>query len=175
MCGPCLARPRAIASTVAALSYQFPVDALIHALKYGGHLCIAPVLGEQLLRRVQAVPAPDLLLPMPLHPARLKERGFNQALEIARQVAKARGIPLAADACVRVKDTAPQVSLRWDERGKNVRGAFACKRALDGLRVALVDDVMTTGATANELARTLKQHGAAEVHAWLLARALPPG
>lgn len=175
MCGPCLARPRPIAATVAVLVYRFPVDAVIHALKYGGRLSIAPVLGELLLRRVQALLAPDLLVPMPLHPARLRERGFNQALEIARRVARACRIPLAADACVRLRNTAPQVSLPWKERSGNVRGAFACNRPLDGLRVALVDDVMTTGATLNELAETLRKGGAAEVHAWVLARTLPPG
>jgi ComF family protein len=113
---------------------------------------------------------PDLLLPMPLHPARLRERGFNQAAEIARPLARRLGCPVALTTLVRDVDTAPQVGLPWHARAANVRGAFRCEEDLRGLRVAVVDDVLTTGATLHEVARCLKGRGAGWVENWVVAR-----
>ena len=115
---------------------------------------------------------PDFIAPMPLHPARLRERGFNQALEIARRVSNKSGIALLPGACKRIKDTPPQTGLPWREREKNIRGAFACELDLTGQHIAVLDDVMTTGATLNELARVLRKRGATEVSAWVVARTL---
>ena len=119
----------------------------------------------------------DLILPMPLAPTRLKERGFNQALELARPIAKKRQIRLDAHTVRRVRDTPPQAQLPWKERARNIQGAFGCDATsgthLAGLRIAVVDDVMTTGATLNELARVLKAAGAAHVTNWVVARTLP--
>jgi predicted amidophosphoribosyltransferase len=107
---------------------------------------------------------------MPLHPRRLAERGFNQALEIARSVARHLGRPIEPRGVLRVKDTLPQTKLPYEERAKNVRGAFLCKLDLSGASVAVVDDVMTTGATLNELARALKRAGATRVENLVIAR-----
>jgi len=108
-----------------------------------------------------------------LHRTRLRERGFNQALELARPVADTLKKPIDTDCCLRIRHTAAQANLPWRERAKNIRGAFHCTKDLSGTRVLLVDDVMTTGASLNECARTLKLHGADEVTLLVLARALP--
>jgi ComF family protein len=109
---------------------------------------------------------------MPLAPARLRERGFNQALEIARVVSRTTGVKLATAACRRVLDSAPQAALPWRERAKNIRGAFVCDIDLTGMRVAVIDDVLTTGSTLNELARNLRKKGAIEIQGWVVARTL---
>jgi len=172
ICGACLADPPFFQRTLAAVAYRFPVDALIQACKYAGDLGAGRALGELLADAIAGDPVPDIIVPMPLHPARLKERGFNQALEIARPLAWRTGASLVTDACERVKDTPPQASLPWKEREKNIRSAFACRKDLSGKRIALVDDVMTTGHTLNEAAKALKKGGAAQVHAWAVARTL---
>jgi len=173
VCGACLHHPPAFDRTLAAFSYDFPIDRLLHAFKYAGNLALAEVLAGPLARLAEAQPRPDLLLPMPLHPARLRERGFNQSLEIAKPVARWLGIPLDACACRRTRDTPTQAGLKWQERRRNVRGAFACDLDLAGKKVAVLDDVMTTGATLSEISRILKGRGAAEVSAWVVARTLP--
>ena len=171
VCGACLVRPPRFDAVEAAFAYRFPVDALILAFKYGGRLALARGLGE-LLARV-ATRDVDAIVPMPLARARLAERGFNQALEIARVVAMLTGVPLLRDACRKVADTPPQAALPWRERAKNVRRAFVCDTDLEGRRIAVVDDVLTTGATLNELARVLRRAGAVEVVGWVVARTLP--
>ncbi len=173
VCGRCLSHPRAFQQTLAAFTYRFPVDALIQALKYGGNLALAEILAEPLVRRAAALPRPDMLIPVPLFPARLRQRGFNQSLEIARIMARKLDIPLSPQVCSRIRDTAPQASLRLKERGGNVRGAFACDVDLGGRKVAVVDDVMTSGASLDELSKVLRRQGAEEVSAWVVARALP--
>ena len=169
-CGECLRQPPAYDRVCAAYAYAFPIDALIHAYKYRGNLALAGVLAAQLPG--PAVSSVDALIPMPLAPRRLRERGFNQALELARLIGRRCGVPVLSNACRKVADTVPQAALPWTERARNVRGAFVCDADLDGLRVTVVDDVMTTGATMNELARNLKRAGAREVSAWVLARTL---
>jgi ComF family protein len=171
ICGACLDRPPRFDRVEAPLAYRFPVDALIRAFKYGGRLAMARVLGELLASCVDH--DIDALVPMPLASARLAERGYNQALEIARVAAAISGAPLLPHACRKVTDTPPQASLPWKERARNVRRAFVCDRALDGQRIAIVDDVLTAGATLNELARVLRKAGAVEVRGWVVARTLP--
>jgi ComF family protein len=171
VCGACLGRPPRFDRVDAALAYEFPIDALIQAFKYGGRLAMARVLGELLAPCVKR--DVDVVVPMPLASGRLAERGYNQALEIARVVAAIAEVPLLPDACRKVADTPPQASLPWKERARNVRRAFVCDRDFHGLRVAVVDDVLTTGASLNELARVLRKAGAAEVRGWIVARTLP--
>lgn len=173
VCGECLKQPPAFDHTVAAFRYAFPVDKLIQALKFHERLILVNYLADALARRIAA--RADCIVALPLHPVRLRERGFNQSLLLARRIARQLDIPLLADACERVRDTAPQSSLPWKERDKNMRQAFICKPAADvhGKHVAIVDDVMTTGASIGELARALKQAGASEVSAWVVARTLP--
>jgi ComF family protein len=171
VCGACLDRPPRFARVEAAFAYRFPLDALIRAYKYGGRLALAHGLGEWLAQSITS-PA-DAVVPMPLAPGRLAERGFNQALEIARVVSSALGLPLLHDACRKVIETPPQAALPWPVRARNVRRAFVCDTSLQGARIAVVDDVLTTGATLNELARVLRKAGAVEVTGWVVARTLP--
>ncbi len=174
-CGACLKRPPAFERTIAALGYVYPADRLVPRLKYGGRLAAAPLLGTCLAEAAVDAPRPDRLVAMPLHPARLRQRGFNPAAELARSVAEQLGIPLDTGCCRRVRDTPPQVALKYDARRRNVRGAFACKGGVAGLHIALIDDVMTTGTSLDELAATVKRAGAREVSCWVAARTLPPG
>jgi ComF family protein len=176
LCGRCLAQPPAYDATLAALAYAFPADVLVQALKFRGELALAPLLGRLLAQRlVEARGAHvDFLVPVPLSAARLRERGFNQALEIARHVAAATGCALAPGLAERGRDTPPQLDLPLAERERNVRGAFRCTRDLAGAEIAVLDDVMTTGATLEELAATLKRAGAARVVNWVVARTPPP-
>lgn len=170
ICGACLAHPPHFDGTVAPWRYDYPVDRLVLALKFQRRLALAPVLARALEQLWHA--GADVIVPMPLHRKRLAERGFNQSAEIARSLARSVGVPLALDILVRSRHTAPQSDLRYAERRVNVRGAFSCSREIDGLSVALVDDVMTTGATLDEAARTLKRAGAARVENWVAARTL---
>ncbi len=169
VCGRCLSERPHYDATVAALAYEFPADALVHALKFGGELALAGFLAD-ILARVIPLDAIDRIIPVPLSPARLRSRGYNQSVEIARHLGPAK-LDLAL--CVRSRDTPAQMDLPYDERRRNVRGAFRCTRALAGQSVAVVDDVMTTGATLDEIASVLKQAGAARVVNWVVARTFP--
>ena len=171
ICGACLKHAPHFDATQAVFRYEFPVDSLIQSLKYVHRLACADFLGKA-LAQISTPLRPDLILPVPLSAARLAQRGFNQALEIARPLARALDVPLEIPHVHRRRDTAPQASLPWKERTKNIRHAFECEIDLTGKTVLLVDDVMTTGATLDELARTLKAHGAARVENRVLARAL---
>jgi ComF family protein len=173
-CGECLRAPPSFDATVAAWRYEFPVDRLVHALKYGGRLALAETLAAALVPGLTGRYA-DVVVPMPLSPARLRERGFNQAMEIARHLARRTGLRIRPHLAARQRDTTPQTGLPHGARAANVRGAFACGGLVAGLSVALVDDVMTTGASLEELARTLKAAGAARVENWVVARTWPPG
>lgn len=175
ICGACLQHPPAYTRTLAAFSYAFPIDQLIQALKYQQRLSIAPVLGQALAQTARSRPRPDVLIPMPLHRKRLQQRGFNHATEIARVVAQNLNLPVNITAYERVRDTPPQVTLAYDQRRRNVRDAFVCKGDVAGKRVALIDDVMTTGTSLDELAKTIKKAGALEVETWVVARTLMPG
>ncbi|HET9402990.1 MAG TPA: ComF family protein [Burkholderiales bacterium] len=171
VCGACLERPPRFNRVEAVFAYRFPADTLIHAYKYGRRLALARALGGLLARQVAR--DVDAIVPMPLARGRLAERGFNQALEIARVAAARTGVALLPHACRKVVETPAQATLPWEERARNVRRAFVCDSELEGKRVAVVDDVLTTGATLNELARVLRKAGAVEVRGWVVARTLP--
>ena len=171
VCGHCLQHPPHFNRTVAAFAYAFPLDKLVLALKYGERLHLATLLGDKLAQRVSSLP--DCIIAMPLHPQRLRERGFNQSLQLARQVGRQLHIQVLPGACQRIRNTPSQSALPLKERGKNVRKAFHCCADVAGKHVAVVDDVMTTGTTMNELALTLINAGASEVSAWVVARTLP--
>lgn len=169
-CGSCQRALPSFDATHAALAYGFPVDRLVQALKYGGRLAMARYFAELLVEHRPEEPA--VVLPMPLHAGRLRMRGFNQAAEIARPLARAWGLPLELDVVQRVRDTLPQANLPWSRRRVNMRGAFRCSTSFAGLSVVVVDDVMTTGATLEELARVLKASGARRVENRVVARTL---
>jgi ComF family protein len=181
-CGACLREPQApVQRTLAAVDYGFPWDRLITGFKFHHQLELAGALARLVEQAAQASPeglAVDLLLPIPLSPQRLRERGYNQAWELARRLGRWRGIDARADALLRIKDTAHQLGLDEAERARNMRGAFLvdprAAHRVAGRRIALVDDVVTSGATASEAARALLAAGAAQVQLWVIARTPPP-
>jgi ComF family protein len=169
-CARCLKRPPHFDRAVAAFAYLFPVDKLVQALKYNERLLLAHAFADELAQRVDALP--DCIVPMPLHSSRLRERGFNQSAELAKRLAAKTGCPLLLHACQRVRATLPQAALTWKARRGNLRGAFVCSAAVAGKHVAVVDDVMTSGASMNELAKALRRAGAREISVWVVARTL---
>jgi len=175
-CGRCLVSPPPFDHAVAAVDYAFPWDRLVLALKFRGALDLAGTLAHRLRHAVAHVgaPPPDLVVPVPLGPHRLRERGFNQAWELTRRV----GPPADARLLLRVKDTPHQLALPEAKRAANVRSAFALdprrRTAVNGRHVAVVDDVMTTGATLHEIAGVLRAAGAASVRVWVVARTPRP-
>lgn len=171
ICGRCLKHPPSFAATSAAFAYAFPIDKLVQAVKFSGHLALVGQLADALEPRI--LTRPDSIIAMPLHPLRLRERGFNQSHLLAQRLAQNLNISLLTEACARTRNTPPQSLLPWQERGKNIRGAFVCSHDLSGKHIAIVDDVMTTGTSIDELASTLRQAGAVKVSAWVLARTLP--
>lgn len=180
LCGPCQAHPSAYDATVTAADYSAPLDQLVLQLKFGGALALAPWFGAALEAAVRAqdgLELPKLLCPVPLGPLRLGERGFNQALEIARPLSRSIGIPLRAALAIRALDTVAQSSVAPAERKKNIRNAFIVApdalALVRGQHIGLVDDVMTSGATLNELAATLKRFGAVRVTNFVFARTPP--
>ena len=181
-CGGCLATPELpYSSTVAAVDYAFPWDGLVTAFKFGGRVDLAEALARRLADAVAASSPHDAtwVLPVPLSPARLAERGYNQAWELARRVALLRGLPSDATLLQRPIDTAHQTGLDRAARAANLAGSFMVdptRRAeLAGRAVALVDDVMTTGATVAAAAAVLRRAGAARVSVWVFARTPAPG
>ena len=168
LCGRCIARPPHYNNVVAACRYAFPLDGLIQAYKYSGRLVAGAALASLLADRVRQ--RPDLIVPIPLTAQRLRERGFNQALELARALGRQTGVSVNARLCVKTRDTLAQTRLPWKERRKNIRGAFVVEGSVAGCHVAVVDDVLTTGATLSELARNLKRAGAVTVTGYVIAR-----
>ncbi len=188
LCAICRCAPPAFDATIVLGDYAPPREALVLALKFGGVLPLAGWLARELASAWIARPsspldnaarAPCLVVPIPLAPDRLAERGFNQSWEIARRLAPRVGAAASADLLVRARSTAPQAALAADLRHPNVAGAFALARHADrsplqGRHVALVDDVMTTGATLAEAAAVLKRRGAARVTALVALRTPAP-
>jgi ComF family protein len=172
LCGACQSRAPPFTVCQAAFRYEEPLPALIAGIKFRGRLNLLRLLGLLLARRLRETSAdlPDAIVPVPLHPSRLRKRGYNQALELARVVGRALAVPLDADCCARVLATTPQADLDQKARMKNMRGAFSAMERVDGLHLAVLDDVVTTGSTCNELARTLRGAGAARVDVWAVAR-----
>jgi ComF family protein len=182
VCGSCLADPPAFDATVAAVDYAVPIDQLVLQLKFGARLALAPwfaqLLGDAVLARGGGAhhgALPDLLCPVPLGRRRLVERGFNQALEIARPLAASLGVALHPALAERTTETTAQSGVTPAERARNVRGAFAVADPdrIAGRHIGLVDDVMTSGHTLGELAATFKRFGAARVTNFVFARTPP--
>jgi ComF family protein len=178
ICGTCLRNPPAFDATVAAVDYGLPLDQLVLQLKFGARLALAPWFARQIRDAALATPGltlPDLLCPVPLGDGRLVERGFNQALEIARPLAAALGVACHPALALRTLDTPAQSGVAPSVRANNVRGAFtvADPDLVEGRHVGLVDDVMTSGHTLGELAATFKRFGAARVTNFVFARTPP--
>ena len=174
ICGACLSDPPHFDETISAFRYAYPLDRLVQAYKFNANLGLLPLLADALSRAIVASEVTvraDLVIPLPLAPKRLAERGFNQSALLGERLSKKLGIRFELRGMLRVRETPPQTGLNREARMKNVRGAFDCARRLDGQCVALVDDVMTTGATLSEAAKALKKAGATHVSAWVIARA----
>jgi ComF family protein len=179
-CGACLVDPPPFDTTLTALDYGHPWDHLVARFKFHAALDLAAPLAALLAAawRDSGAPRPDCIVPVPLSAARLAERGYNQAWQLARPLARRLGCAADARLLLRIKDTRHQLAIPVAQRAANVRSAFAVEPArrseLRGRHVAVVDDVMTTGSTAAEIARVLRQAGAAAVHVWVVARTPAP-
>lgn len=180
LCGTCLRAPRAFDATIVASDYSAPIDHLVLALKFGNQLALAPLFAQLIadaLLRDRSFALPTIMAAVPLGEQRLAERGFNQALEIAKPLSQAIAIPLVPRLILRNRETAMQSSLPPDARIRNMRNAFVldpqAAELVRGQHVAIVDDVLTTGATLNEIAALLKRYGAARVSNFVFARTPP--
>ena len=180
LCGHCLQHPPAFDASIAACDYGAPRDQLVLALKFGHQLALAPLFASMLrdaILRHDRHRLPDLLCAVPLGQGRLRERGFNQATEIARPLAQHLGVPFAVDALHRLRETTQQSTLKPDARIDNVKNAFMLDEKwlheIKDAHVAVVDDVMTTGMTLHEIATMLKRFGAAKVTNYVFARTPP--
>ncbi|VXB14305.1 Amidophosphoribosyltransferase [Luteimonas sp. 9C] len=171
VCGACLRRPPPLDTVIAAFDYGFPVDRLLPRFKFHRDLAAGALLGACLARATVAAARPVALVPVPLHLARLRARGYDQALELARLLARHHALPLRGDLLHRVRPTAPQSRLDAKARRRNVRHAFAVRCPSEvPAHVVLIDDVMTTGATLHAAAQALRRAGVGRVDAWVCAR-----
>lgn len=170
-CGSCQIDPPPYHHTVAACSYEAPLEPLLRAFKFHAKLSVGPTLAKLLVEKIKdSSPLPDAVMAVPLHRARLRTRGFNQALELAKPIARQFNLRLDTSTLQRIRATAPQMELEAQERRKNLRNAFALTRPPPYRHVALVDDIMTTGSTAAAIARLLCDHGVERVDVWVVAR-----
>jgi len=177
LCGTCMATPRSFCRSVIPFHYQPPLSSLIAGFKYRQKLASGPVLGEQLAshiaRQYLHAPLPSLMIPVPLHKSRIRKRGYNQALEIARTLSRDLDITISRDIVSRSRNTAHQTGLSARARKKNLRAAFTVNDEFQfspNTIVAIVDDVVTTGITVSEIAEVLLRAGASQVHVWAIAR-----
>jgi len=175
-CGDCIRNPPAYDDVVSAFDYRFPIDRLVARFKFSADLAAGAYLGSALARAVAPGTRPDLLVASPASAARLRERGFNPALVLARRVGRSLGLVVDAGALAKIRHTPPQSGLDRASRRRNLRGAFELRRSVEGMHVAVVDDVMTTGSTLAGLAGELREAGARRISGWVVARTPePPG
>jgi ComF family protein len=178
-CGSCLKNPPPFSATHALFTYEEPIISLILDLKFKQQLSSARILGELMADKIRGEwytkkPLPDCLLPLPWHRERLKERGFNQALELARPISKALQLTIETQAVERIENTAPQTQLPAEKRKINLKNAFRVDASLRGQTIAILDDVMTTGSTVTALTEALLKAGVKQIEIWCCARARLP-
>ena len=172
ICGKCQSNPPHYTTSLIPHLYASPIKELISQLKFQGNLSYAPLLAQVFIRTLKHRKnnLPDCIIPVPLHKQRLQERGFNQALELARIIAKQLKIPFDYELCQRNKSTPFQSGLSAKQRKQNLKNAFAIPKSHNYKHVAIFDDVVTTGTTVNELAKQLKQSGVETIEIWAIAR-----
>lgn len=175
LCADCLQQPPPFQHSLSAFVYGQPLEWMIQQFKFNAQLMYAPLFAALWLdyQQMQPEPAalPEALLPMPLHPARLRQRGFNQSLMLAAGLSKALQIPLNTQHCQRIRDTPHQTGKTAQQRRRNIKGAFEFVNKPRYRHLAIVDDVVTTGSSVSELTRQLKRAGVQRVDVWSLARA----
>lgn len=169
ICGSCIKSPPPFSHTYYACDYQTPIDKWVMALKFGGNILMSRLFAELLEAKLNSIENDFILMPVPLHQSRLRKRGYNQAFEIAKELSLLSNRKLDIS-LIRVKNTQMQAQLKFKERIKNVKNAFEVKQSFAGKRIILVDDVMTTGNTLKECAKTLKKAGVEEVRVLVFAR-----
>ncbi|WP_338070349.1 ComF family protein [Bathymodiolus platifrons methanotrophic gill symbiont] len=172
LCGDCQKNPPAFDRTYAPFAHQGAIRYLINQCKFNGAYknsrLLGLLLGKHLTNNAEL---PELIIPVPLHPKRYQQRGFNQTLEIAKIIAQQHSIPIDNACCLHIKNTPHQISLTGKQRHKNIKNAFQMEARPNAEHIAILHDVMTTGATANELAKTIKATGVNRVDVWVCARA----
>jgi len=172
ICGKCLKQHPRFDRCHAPFSYSYPISGLISDFKFNGKLHIGILLAKLFINLIETtdLELPERIIPVPLHPTRLQERGFNQAMELAKPIANHFDIPLDIQSCRRTRATQTQSSLDKKIRMKNMRGAFEVVKQIECEHLVLIDDVVTTGSTTNELAKVIKSTGVKKVDVWALAR-----
>ncbi len=173
LCGQCLQQPPAFDRVVSQFAYAPPIDRWVSAMKFNQKWYFARLFGELLGEHLAGLEhtLPEAVVPVPLHPLRLRQRGYNQSLEIARHVARVLKLPLLEDVCTRPRATVAQTGLSAKARRINLRDAFQVHKPVDYDHLAVLDDVVTTGSTGNALAKELKRSGVKQVDVWCVARA----
>jgi len=172
ICGACLHDPPPFYSSFVPFRYAYPLDHLVRGLKFRNELACGRVLGQMFARSVleRAEPMPEAIVPVPLARRRYRQRGYNQASELALAIRRATGVAVVSDVAIRQRETAEQAGLDRKARRRNVTGAFAAVAPLRARHVAILDDVVTTGSTVRELAEVLREAGAEQVEVWAIAR-----
>lgn len=172
LCGKCQQQLPAYDETKAPFLYQGSIRHLIHNLKFNARFENARLMGALLAEKLlESSELPDCIVPVPLHPSRYRERGFNQSIEIGRTISKNLNIPLDLSSCRRVRNTRHQTNLPAKQRMNNMKNAFSVVKPLSAGHVAILDDVMTTGTTVNELAKTIARTGVVRIDVWICGRA----
>ncbi|MDM8565510.1 ComF family protein [Candidatus Halobeggiatoa sp. HSG11] len=155
----------------AVFSYVYPVNKLISVAKFKENLPVLNLLGSLMVKYLQIETRPDILIPIPLHPKRLRQRGYNQSLELTKYISKHTGIPLSYNSCQRIKNTRPQVGLSTSKRATNIQDAFKVNKIKKNWQyIILIDDVMTTGSTVEALTKEFLKAGIKRVDVWCCAR-----
>lgn len=172
LCGQCLSQPPEQHSSISIYQYKDPVDRLIVDLKFNDKLYLTQFFAERMAEVIKDKPLPELLIPIPLHPNKLKQRGYNQSYELAKALSELLLIPCSNNFLERVIDTKPQSSMPYKERKKNIQHAFQSTASSTFKHIALIDDVLTTGHTANAAAKTLRLAGVSRIEVWTIARTI---
>ena len=172
LCGQCLSKPPEQHASMSLYNYQDPIDRLIADFKFNDKLYLSQFFAEQMVSKLNSRILPELLIPIPLHPNRLKQRGYNQSFELAKSLSKYLTIPVSNDYLERIINTQSQSSMPFKQRKENIQHAFRVTDKRPPKHIALIDDVLTTGHTANAAAKTLKKVGAITIEVWTIARTI---
>jgi len=172
LCGHCLTNPPEQQLSFSLFTYQEPIDRLIIDLKFHEKLYLSQFFATKMAQQLKSRPLPELLIPIPLHPNRLRQRGYNQSLELAKALSKQLNIPISNDYLSRIIDTQSQSSIPFKQRKKNIQHAFKLDQSQVPTHIALIDDVLTTGHTANEAAKLFRHAGTTMIEVWTIARTI---